>query len=201
MTRTWALLLCTLSTVALADTGPSPIPGWQAIRFSGETRYTREADCVRADAQGSASGLIRRVQEPLAQAPQLYWSWRADTPLQPGRPAAEQSKSGDDFVARVYVIREGWLPWQTRAINYVWSREHPVGQHWPNPFTGNAMMVVVQSGNEGLGQWHHFERDVAADFRRYHGMELDRVDAVAVMTDSDNTGGRARACYRLPAFR
>ena len=156
---------------------------------------------MRAEADASASGLIREVNTSLKQAPTLSWSWQAGAPLAAARPAAEKSKAGDDFLARVYVIHEGFLPWQTRAINYVWSREHPVGSHWPNPFTGNAIMVVVQSGDEGLGEWHSFERDVAADFRRFHDMKVDQVDAVAVMTDADNTGGRAEACYRLPLFR
>ena len=88
-----------------------------------------------------------------------------------------------------------------RSRPSIWSRQHSVGSHWPNPFTGNAIMVVVQTGDEGLDQWHAFERDVAADFRRYHDMQVDKVDAVAVMTDADNSAGKASACYRLPQFR
>jgi hypothetical protein len=201
MTRIWPILLMLAAAPALARWEPSDIPGWQTIRFAGETRYVETGDCIRAEAQGSASGLIRAVESSLAEAPTLGWSWYVDQPLQPGRSAPEKSKAGDDFVARVYVIRQGRFFWQTRAINYVWSREHPVGSHWPNPFTGNAVMVVVQSGPKGLGQWQQFERDVAADFRRYHGLDVDRVDAVAVMTDADNTSGSATACYRLPEFR
>ena len=201
MTRIPLWLLVVLTSPAWARWDPSPIAGWQAIRFAGETLYQQQADCVRAEANASASGLIRPVTTSLKQAPTLIWSWQALAPLAPARPAAEKSKAGDDFLARVYVIREGFLPWQTRAINYVWSREHPVGSHWPNPFTGNAIMVVVQSGNEGFGEWHSFERDVAADFRLFHDMKVEQVDAVAVMTDADNTGGRAEACYRLPLFR
>lgn len=201
MTRIALLLLVVFTSPTWARWDPSPIAGWQAIRFAGETIYRLQGDCVRAEANASASGLIRPVTTSLKQAPTLLWSWQALAPLAPARPAAEKSKAGDDFLARVYVIREGFLPWQTRAINYVWSREHPVGSHWPNPFTGNAIMVVVQSGNEGLGEWHSFERDVAADFRRFHDMKVEQVDAVAVMTDADNTGGRAEACYRLPLFR
>jgi len=32
-------------------------------------------------------------------------------------------------------------------------------------------------------------------------MEVDVVDAVAIMTDGDNTGTRVMSCYRLPVFR
>lgn len=178
----------------------SPVSGWREVVFDQRTRYRQEDDCVRAVSEGAASGLIRRVDTDLRKRPVLGWAWRAEQPLR-GAQAPETGKAGDDFLARVYVIHEGFFPWQTRAINYVWSRSQPVGRHWPNPFTGNAVMVAVQSGNDGLGQWQSFRRNVREDFRRFHDMDIDRVDAVAVMTDTDNTGGVAEACYRLPEFQ
>ena len=179
---------------------PSAIPGWQKILFDGETLYQPQDGCIRAEADDSASGLIREVRQPLTDDTRLTWSWRASEPLQPGQSAAEKTKAGDDFLARVYVIHEGFFFWQTKAINYVWSREHPEGASWPNPFTGNAVMVSVQSGDSGLGEWHTFERDVKADFRRFHDMAVEEIDAVAIMTDADNSDGYASACYRLPEF-
>lgn len=179
---------------------PSPIVGWQEIVFSGHTRYQQQNDCVSATAQSSASGLIRQVDQSLLDKPVLRWQWRAEQLLTQGKPAPEKLKAGDDFIARVYVIREGLFPWQTKAINYVWSREHAVGSHWPNPFTSNAMMVVVQSGSEGVGQWQSFERNVRADFQKFFSVNIDMVNAVAVMTDTDNSMGRAEACYQLPVF-
>lgn len=178
-----------------------PVAGWREVVFDGHTRYGPAGDCVRARSQDAASGLIQRVEASLAQTPWLHWQWRAAAPLQGGSAASERSKQGDDFLARVYVIREGFFPWQTRAINYVWARAEPVGASWPNPFADNARMVVVQSGGEGLGEWQAFRRNIAEDFRRYHGETVEQVDAVAVMTDTDNTGGEAEACYRLPEFR
>ncbi|MEE4250054.1 MAG: DUF3047 domain-containing protein [Alcanivoracaceae bacterium] len=201
MTRLLLLITAIVAQPALARWEPSSIEGWQEIRFQGRTLYSQKPDCVLAQADGSASGLIQAVESTLRQRPVLGWSWQADQPLTPTPKADEKVKGGDDYLARVYVIKEGFFPWQTRAINYVWSRQYPVGSHWPNPFTGNAVMVVVQTGEGGLGEWHSFERDVAADFHRYHDMKVDKVDAVAVMTDADNSAGQASACYRLPQFR
>jgi len=184
-----------------ADYEPSAIPGWEQIVFSGHTQYRQTKKCIEAVSQSAASGLIRRVDESLAAKPILSWAWQASEPLVAGEEAPEKSKPGDDFIARVYVIREGLFPWQTKAINYVWSREHPVGSYWPNPFTSNAMMVVLQTGNEELGQWQHFERNIRADFKTYFDLDVDSVNAVAIMTDTDNTGGQATACYQLPVFR
>jgi hypothetical protein len=56
-------------------------------------------------------------------------------------------------------------------------------------------MVALRSGAAGTGRWHEERRDVRADFQRYFGIELDSVDGVAVMTDCDDAGGKARAWY------
>jgi hypothetical protein len=188
--------------VQAVDYTPSDIDGWQNILFDGKTQYQQLAECVQANANDSASGLIQQQRISVDDKTRLSWSWRAETPLQlgPDEPDVipEKTKSGDDFVARAYVIHESPFFWQTKAINYVWSREHPVGTSWPNPFTRNAIMVVVQSGTDGLGQWHSFERNIREDFARFHQMDVDRIDAIAVMTDADNTNGQAQACYQLP---
>lgn len=163
--------LLLLTLCIRATANAEPPPDWRHVAFEGETRYRlTDAGCWRA----------------------------AETPAWPA--ADERSKQGDDFLARVYVIKEGWVPWRTRAINYVWSRSHPPGSHWPNPYAGQAEMVVVQGPDGAAGPWRGFSRDVAADFKRFHDMEVDSVDAVAIMTDTDNTGVAAEACYELPSF-
>ena len=197
-----ALLLLTLCIRATAN-AETP-EGWRHVVFEGETRYRLDqAGCWRARAEASASGLVREKTVDIAAAPWLNWRWRAAAI--PAWPAVdEQHKQGDDFLARVYVIKKGWVPWRTRAINYVWSRSRSPGAHWPNPYADQAEMVVVQGpsrSESGAGQgWHGFSRDVAADFKRFHGIEVETVDAVAIMTDTDNTGVAAEACYELPSF-
>ena len=200
-----ALLLMSLAVwplgpaLAVADAAGALPEGWREVRFSGQTHYRQVEGCWRGTSDNAASGLVLESRVNVSQTPWLVWSWRASTlPAWPS--ISERSKDGDDFLARVYVIHKGWLPWQTRAINYVWSREARVGEHWPTPFADQAHMVVVQ-GRTGAGEWQHFARDVRADFLRYHGIEVERVDAVAIMTDTDNTASRAEACYRLPVFQ
>ncbi len=200
MNRLLFLILLAFSVPAgAAEEIDSPIEGWREVIFASRTVYREAEDCVKAVSSDTASGLVRRRKVDLTRRPLLNWRWRAEQSLQ-GAEADEQSKAGDDFLARVYVVHEGFFPWQTRAVNYVWTREVPAGKHWPNPFAGQAIMVAVQSGEAGLGQWHEFRRNVRADFRRFHDQDIDHIDAVALMTDTDNTGGRAEACYELPSF-
>jgi hypothetical protein len=107
----------------------------------------------------------------------------------------EKTKAGDDYSARMYVIFPGFFFWQTKAINYVWAGRLPREDSFPNPYTGNAMMVVVESGTEKAGSWVAEQRDILADYRRLFGGEPRKLGAIAIMTDSDNTGGEATAWY------
>ena len=56
-------------------------------------------------------------------------------------------------------------------------------------------MLAVRSGRDGTGQWQSESRDVLADYRRIFGEDPGTVDAVAIMTDTDDGGGSAAACY------
>ena len=56
-------------------------------------------------------------------------------------------------------------------------------------------MLAVESGNARLGQWQHYRRNVREDLRQFIGKEIRYIDAVAIMTDSDNSGQKAVTCY------
>lgn len=64
-------------------------------------------------------------------------------------------KSGDDFVARVYVLFPRTFFWRLRAINYVWSSRIPVDAAEPGPYTDNVRIVAVESGPAKVGEWVH----------------------------------------------
>jgi ABC-type transporter MlaC component len=194
----WGSAETTPKQIKVSKYSDSSIKGWKEIVFDGKTNYKNQNDCVLATANASASGLISEVRINLSSNTRLSWGWTAEEQLQKRNDASEKTKEGDDFLARVYVIHEGFFPWQTKAINYVWSKESKIGDHWSNPFLKNAHMVVVQSGNESIGEWKYFERDIKADFKKYLDTDIDKIDAIAVMTDADNSKGRAEACYQMP---
>lgn len=190
-------LAATESAVPIGLFSRGDLSGWQEKRFAGETEYrlfrNNNRTTLRAHSKAAASGRFKEVDIDLKQTPVLHWSWRVDNLLDG---VNEQSKPGDDYPARIYVVFSGGLFfWRTRAINYVWSSNQPVGTTWPNAFTGNAKMVAVESGSNQLGQWVTEQRDVAADYRQLFGEEPGSVDAVAIMTDTDNSGQSATAWY------
>lgn len=183
------------------------LSGWQTKSFKGETQYrlvradgvpvvSNGADgqrVLRAESRGTASGLFKRLHVDLTRTPILHWRWRVDNIL---TGIDERTKQGDDYPARIYVVISGgvWF-WRTQALNYVWSSYQPQGASWPNAFTSHAVMLAVESGSAKLGRWVDFRRDVRQDLRRYLGMEARSIDAVAIMTDTDNSGQHAVAYY------
>ena len=173
------------------------LEGWEVERFQGETRYALvEQDgtrMLRGSASASASGLVRKITVDLRRTPILNWSWK--TTALP-HAANEREKSGDDFALRIYVVISGGVFfWQTRALNYVWSAREPVDSTWPNPFTANATMLVVESGPGALNQWRHYRRDLRADIMAHLGLEPGQIDAVALMVDTDNSGTTALSYF------
>lgn len=173
------------------------LDGWTSRTFVGETQYELTGDVGRrvlhARSNATASGLYRTVRINLTDTPYLHWSWRISRPLDIDD---ERQKPGDDFPARVYVVfANGPLLWRTRAINYVWSGRQPADAAWPNPFTDKAWMIAVRSGAVGAGQWARESRNVLDDYRRVFGEEPGDVSAVAVMSDSDNSGLATEAWF------
>ncbi len=200
------LLSLTLMGATLAASGAGvdigrfsagDLDGWHRKSFAGETHYSLERDderlALRAVSEGAASGLYREITIDLGETPLLHWSWKVEGLLEG---IDERTRAGDDYPARLYVVFSGGLRfWRTRAINYVWSSHQPVGSEWPNAFTGNARMITVDSGAGRIGQWVTHRRDVRADYRRLFGEDPGKVSAVAIMTDTDNSGQQARAWY------
>ena len=172
---------------------------WEDRIFSTTTEYRGVLldgkRVVRARADDSASALYQRRNIDLNRTPYLQWRWRIDRTL--GTDINERSHDGDDFPARVYVVRNGGLTfWRARVLNYVWSNSQPVGTRWTSPLAGiDTQMIAVDAGDELAGHWQLHSRDIRADWFAAFGEELDRIDAVAIMTDTDNTGAALQAWY------
>ena len=200
------ILTCTCVTVLTAYAEPARIPiltlpdlsGWDENSFSGHTLYkviqNDNHPVLKATSNHSASGYVKKIKVDLTKTPYLNWHWKIDNIL---HNVDERTKSGDDYPARVYVVISGGLFfWRTHALNYVWSSNQPVGSHWPNAFTGNAILIAQESGAEHVGQWVTEKRNILEDIKRYLGMDATHIDAVAIMTDTDNSGQTATAYYQ-----
>ncbi|MDT8419864.1 MAG: DUF3047 domain-containing protein [Desulfuromonadales bacterium] len=171
-------------------------PRWETKKFNGQTDYRvvalGEEKVLMAQSESSASALILKMQYDLRDYPVLSWRWKTNNihPKGDGR-----TKAGDDYAARVYVVFPHWFTPMTRSINYIWANRLPEGSSIPSPYTGNSIMVAAQSGPGKIGQWVMEKHNVWQDYRRIFGEDPPPVGAIAIMTDSDDTGGSALAWY------
>lgn len=197
-------LLCCLSNamaddrLAVSDFSKSGLEGWETKVFSGATSYREirfdRQRVIKAESHDGASGLIKKIHVDLEKYPYLNWSWRIDDRLDIKN---EKQKSGDDFAARIYVVIDGgiWL-WRTRAVNYVWASGVRRGETWANPFAGrHSIMIAVRNGQDKTSTWYAEKRNVYADLKRLFGDGYRFIDAVAIMTDTDNSHGQAVSYY------
>lgn len=196
------LLLCVSISCAHADEitvsrfATDGIKGWESKSFKGTTEYKIVQEdgrtVLKAHAKGAASGLTKKLKF----SPQIYrylkWNWKVAGTIAQGN---EKTKQGDDYAARVYVVFPGRFFWQMRALNYIWANKLPKGEYVPNAFTSNAMLLAVESGPSKAGQWVTEQRDILADFRKVFGEDPPEAGAIAIMTDTDNTGAEATAWY------
>lgn len=107
----------------LGEFSSNRLDGWEHKTFKGKTHYQLQTldgvAVLKAESHDAASGLFKEQRIDLDKTPMLNWSWRIAKRL---NGLNEQSKSGDDYAARIYVVVKGGLAfWQTKAINYVWS--------------------------------------------------------------------------------
>jgi hypothetical protein len=196
------LCLILLPFLALSQTiirvAVLPVESWEEVRFKGNTQYQASEESsgqssLMAESSGTASALAKRITINLDETPYLHWRWRIAKILDK---TDEQTKQGDDYPARIYVVKEGgWAPWRTRSMNYVWSSSQSEGSVWRSAYTDQSMMVAVNSGDAKAGQWQSARRNVRQDFKNYFGEDIRKIDVVAIMTDTDNTNSRATAWY------
>ena len=182
--------------LAIGEFSSGTFSGWSDEIFKGKTSYTLFSDNGRTVLKGhsvkAASGLIKKIKLDPKEYPLLRWSWKVEHTI---KKEDVTLKSGDDFAARVYVVFPRTFFWQTRAINYVWAAKMSKGSSAPSPYTSKAVIVAVESGVERAGQWVTEERNYYEDYRKLFGDEPPKLGAVAIMTDTDDTGEEVTTYY------
>jgi hypothetical protein len=146
------------------------------------------------------------------QESQLSWQWRISRLIE----AADNSdRTREDSPARIILGFDGNkddLPFADQIVfetarlltgrefpyatlMYIRGREAPVDTVISNARSSRVKMIVVASGNDGVGEWRTFSRDIVADYERAFGQKPGRLIGVGVLTDTDNTGETVETWY------
>lgn len=154
-------------------------------------------DYLAASSTNSDNFIIKQISVDLVQYPYLNWKWRARTlPID----GDESVKDKCDVTASISIVlnKSKFLP---KSIKYSWSSTLPKGSQISSPYAiwpSRCDVFVLESGAELAGTWVTEKVNLLEDYQRLYGKNKVKskiVNALVIMTDSDNTGTLAEADY------
>jgi hypothetical protein len=149
---------------------------------------------LKAVADNAASGLGKEVKIDLNKTPFINITWKIEKDLSG---ILENTKKGHDFAARVFVIKKtGATPLSNRAINYVFSSNSDVGFNSPSPYTKKSIDNVLASTKENFNEWVSVKANVKKDFKKFHNLDVNELDGLAIMSDTDNSKMKSISYYQ-----
>ncbi|MCC6535669.1 MAG: DUF3047 domain-containing protein [Burkholderiales bacterium] len=214
----------TVAAFSLASPNGALPGGWRPWRLSKLKKLTsyelvdyNGSVVVKAMSAASASGLMHPLDIDPRELPILQWRWKVPQ-LIPG--ANNKRRNAEDAPVRVVISFAGdiaSLPPEDRmffdriraltghempyaTLMYIWENRAPRGSVIPNPHSERVQMIVAETGETLTGTWKLESQNVYDDYKRAFGAEPGRIKAIAIMTDTDNTGASVEAYYGDIAF-
>ena len=140
---------------------------------------------LKAIANNSGSGLGKEIIIDLNKTPYLNITWKVEKDL---NGINERSKKGHDYAARVFVVKKtGATPLSNRAMNYVFSSNEEVGVYHPSPYTKKSIDYVLATTKDHFNEWVSVKTNVKEHFKKFHNLDLDEINGLAIMADTDNS--------------
>ena len=184
------------------------LKAWEEKTFKGKTNFVvhqkNETGFLSATSQDACSGLYTKVNYEATPDLYLSWKWKVVRFPQKKEPDRLSNKSEDDFAARVYAIFPGSNFFKSDVIEYVWDENIPTGTAIASPYSERVKLFVIRRGaaSPESDGWEEEERNLYEDYRKLFGKEPERpVGAVALMSDSDNTGTQSEADFADFTFK
>ena len=149
---------------------------------------------LKAVADNAASGLGKKLTINLNSTPFINITWKVEKDL---KGINEKSKKGHDYAARLFVIKKtGATALSNRAINYVFSSNNNIGDNWPSPYTKKSIDNVLSTTNENFNEWVTVKANVKKDFKKFHDLDVNELDGIAIMADTDNSQNKSVSYYQ-----
>ena len=195
---TEALLADEIKIFDFTETELSKLEVRKVRGADNKTSYTvgtnENGNFLKSVAENAASGLGKEIKIDLNKTPFINITWKIEKDLSGIK---ENTKEGHDFAARVFVIKKtGATPLSNRAINYVFSSNNEIGSNWPSPYTKKSIDNVLASTQKNLNEWITVKANVKDDFKRFHNLDVNELDGLAVMSDTDNSKMKSIAYFQ-----
>jgi len=149
---------------------------------------------LKANSENAASGLGKEIKIDLNVTPFINITWKVEKDL---KGIKENTKKGHDYAGRVFVIKKtGATPLSNRAVNYVFSSNNIIGENWPSPYTKKSIDNILSTTKDKLNEWVTVKANVKEDFKKFHDLDVNELNGIAIMTDTDNSKMRAVTYYQ-----
>ena len=153
---------------------------------------------LRAEVEDGGSGLGKEVLVNLNKTPFLNITWKVEKDLSG---INEKTKKGHDFAARFFVVKKtGLTPLSNKAINYVFSSNEEIEDYWTSPYTKSSIDYVLSSTKNSLNEWVTVKTNVKEDYKKLHNLDVDTLDGVAIMADTDQSKKRSISYFQSIYF-
>jgi len=167
-------------------------------KIKGETLWSvgsnQNGNYLKAEANAVASGLGKEINIDLNKTPFLNITWKVEKDL---KGIIENSKKGHDYAARVFVIKKtGATALSNRALNYVFSSNNDIDQNWFSPYTKKSVDYILSTTKQSLNEWVTVKVNIKEHFKKFHNLDVDNLDGIALMTDTDNSELLAISYYQ-----
>jgi len=167
-------------------------------KVKGKTKWSlgsnENGNYIRAEAEGTGSGLGKEILIDLNKTPFINITWKIEKDLSG---IVENSKKGHDYAARVFVVKKtGATALSNRAVNYVFSSNNSINESWPSPFTKKSIDYVLATTKKNLNEWVTVKANVKEHFKKLHNLDVEELNGVAIMTDTDNSKLKAISFYQ-----
>ncbi len=162
------------------------------------TTYTlgsnNNGNFIKAEAKGVGSGLGKKIEIDLDKTPFINITWKVEKDL---KGIKEKEKKGHDFAARVFVVKKtGLTALSNKAINYVFSSNQNEDDYWRSPYTKSSIDYVLSTTKKNFDEWVTVKANVKEHFKKLHDLDIDFLDGVAIMTDTDQSKIQAISYYQ-----
>lgn len=181
------------------ETAPVP-PGWELKKKTGTADYALIEDgdgrALRLRSRSSSFALQTEVDIDLTQTPILQWRWKvAELP----QGADFRDSARDDQAAQLFVMFSPDVL-RTEVIAYIWDSTAPKGTIAEPTFPPvypvlRIRAVVVESGEANKGKWMTVTRNVAEDYKKLFGGDVDHISGIRIQINSQHTKSRAESYW------
>ncbi|MEM9105957.1 MAG: DUF3047 domain-containing protein [Pseudomonadota bacterium] len=180
--------------------------GWEHLKFRSlePNTFNTAGKTVTVVAEGTSSILYRILPADLFGSRRAEWTWRVDSSVPPSDLNDTDNDdrnlgvffvhAPDEVAARIRPgtgISRLMRNRNVQVLMYTWGGNNPQGTVIPSPQASDRLRNIVQR-RPATGEFRE-SVDLASDFQRVYGVEMRNLVALAVSSNSENSGNRVQA--------